>query len=374
MNPAKTDIIRRLDEAGLKPPKAVTIAITNQCNLQCRHCLLSSGPDQKAQMILKNQMSQLIHEFSILGAEKFTITGGEPLTHPDWAELVSCVCLQPGVREVRLQTNATLITSLNLDTILSLKNRGLIIQTSLEGATAPVHDRVRGSGSFNMTMQGLRLLEKSGMAARVCITLTEMKHNFEDIPDLLRIADNMGVGQFVTGTLVCGGRAAKSSDLLPPTPAQYEKLLNHYQNDKVFRDRYQRIGNIAALEWDLVNDHPAGTCCTFIETPYVTTQGYLYPCVMLHADNFAAKNLFDRPFASAIAEKIDSWSKLQRINRSRLSQLDTCQDCPYYGSCGAGCMGRSYSAYGDFFTVEDRCGLRKAVYRRLSNLRKDDYP
>jgi len=336
--------------------------------------LLISGPDEKARIILKNQVSQLIHDFSILGAEKFTITGGEPLTHPDWFEPVRFGCSLPGVREVRLQTNATLITSSNLDNILSLKNRGLIIQTSLEGATAPVHDRVRGSGSFNRTMQGVRLLEKNGMAARMCITFTEMKHNFEDIPDLLRLADNMGIAQFVTGTLVCGGRAAKSADLLPPTPAQYEKLLSHYQNDNVFRDRYHRIGNIAALEWDLLNDHAADTCCTFIETPYVTTQGYLYPCVMLHADNFAAKNLFDRPLASAIAEKIDSWSQLQLINRSRLSQLDTCQGCPYYGNCGAGCMGRAYSAHGDFFTVEDRCGLRKAVYRWRFGLRKDDHP
>jgi radical SAM protein with 4Fe4S-binding SPASM domain len=374
MNPTKTDIIRRLDEAGLKSPRAVTIAITNQCNMLCRHCLLNSGPDEKASLIPKNQVSQLIHDFSTLGAEKFTITGGEPLTHPDWAEVVNFACSQPGVKEVRLQTNATLMTSLNLDTILFLKNRGIVIQTSLEGSTAAIHDRVRGAGSFERTMQGLRLLEKSGMAARVCITFTEMKHNFEDIPDLLRLADKMGIGQFVTGTLVWGGRAAQSDDLAPPTPAQYEKLLRHYQKDKIFRDSYHRIGNIAALEWDLVKNDAANTCCTFIETPYVTTQGYLYPCVMLHADNFAATDIYKHPLAAAIAQKIDSWSQLQRINHSRLSGLDTCQDCPYYRSCGAGCMGRAYLVHGDFFTAEDRCGLRKAVYRWRSGLQKDDHP
>lgn len=127
-----------------------------------------------------------------------------------------------------------------------------------------------------MTMKGLRLLKKNGIADRVCITFTEMKHNFKDIPDLLRLADNMGICQFVTGTLVCGGRATQSTDLLPPTPEQYEKLLSHYQNDKVFRDRYHRIGNIAALEWDLINDHAAGTCCTFIFVKNISKISYLH--------------------------------------------------------------------------------------------------
>lgn len=371
MSSTNTNIIRALDEAGLKPPKAVTIAITNHCNLVCCHCLLSSGPDKKENIIPKTQVLSLIQEFSALGTEKFTITGGEPLTHPHWAELVSFACSQPGIREVRLQTNAILITSSNVDTLISLKDRGLIIQTSLEGATAAVHDRVRGAGSFLKAMTGLRLLEKRGMAPWVCITFTEMQHNFEDIPSLLETADKMGIGQVVTGTLVSGGRASQSSDLAPPTPAQYEKLLVHYLKDKVFRDRYQRIGNIAALEWDPVKEDAAGTCCTLIETPYVTTKGYLYPCLMLHANNFAAKDIYERPLAMAIAEKIDSWSRLQQIKHSRLSRVDNCQGCPYYRSCGAGCMGRAYSAHGDFFTAEDRCSLRQAVYHRRCGLQEN---
>lgn len=374
MSSTKTNIIRTLDEAGLKSPRGVTIAITNQCNLVCRHCLLSSGPDKKATIIPQNRVLRLIQEFSALGAEKFTITGGEPLTHPHWAELVSFACSQPGSGEVRLQTNAILITPSNVDTLISLKDRGLIIQTSLEGATAAVHDRVRGAGSFHKTMKGLKLLEKRGMAPWVCITFTEMQHNFEDIPALLETADKMGIGQVITGTLVSGGRAAQSSDLAPPTPDQYEKLLIHYLKDKVFRDRYHHIGNIAALEWDLLKEDAAGTCCNFIETPYVTTKGYLYPCLMLHADNFAAKDIYERPLAMAIAEKIDSWSRLQQIKRSRLSQVDICQGCPYYRSCGAGCMGRAYSAHGEFLTAEDRCNLRKAVYRQRCGLRKTPHP
>ncbi len=363
VTPTAVDVIRRLAEAGLKPPQSVTLAVTNRCNLSCRHCWPDSGPDEKAPVVPKNRVLRLMDGFSALGAEKLVITGGEPLTHPDWFEMLSYACTRPGIREVRLQTNAILITPAHVEALLSLKARGLYIQTSLEGAAAH-HDWVRGPGSFDRTLAGLRLLEKSGMAPRICVTFTEMRHNLEDIPDLLKLAGDMGIGQFITGTLVSRGRAAAPGGPEPPTPAQYAALVSRYQCDRTFRDRYDAIGNIAALEWFLGTAEAAGTCCTFIETPYVTAEGRLHPCVMLHADDFAATEVYNRPVTAAISEKIASWSRLQQISGSRLTRLAACKVCPDYARCGAGCMGRAYSAHGDFFSVEDRCRLRKTVYRR----------
>jgi radical SAM protein with 4Fe4S-binding SPASM domain len=363
MIPTETDILRRLAKAGLKPPKTVTLAVTNRCNLSCLHCWPDSGPDAEATEVSKNKVSRLIDGFAALGAETLVITGGEPLTHPDWFDLLSYACTRSGIREVRLQTNAILITPAHVNALLTLKDRGLTIQTSLEGATPRAHDQVRGTGSFDRTMQGLGLLVKEGMASRICITFTEMRHNFEDIPDLMKLADKMGIGQFITGTLVSGGRAAQPGGLAPPLPVQYEKLLERFQDDKTFKERYHRIGNIAALEWFMERGDAASNCCTFIETPYVTAQGNLYPCVMLHADDFAATGVYDHCLTISIAENIESWSRLQRISRSRLTRLDTCKECTAHAKCGAGCMGRAYSAYGDFLAVEDRCSLRKAIYQ-----------
>ncbi|MEJ2153693.1 MAG: radical SAM protein, partial [Desulfobacteraceae bacterium] len=174
---ATTDIIGRLTQAGLKPPRMVTMAVTNRCNLRCRHCWPDSGPDELAPLVPKDRVLGLIADFSALGAEKFVITGGEPLLHPDWLEILTFACAQPDIREVRLQTNATLLTSRHVDALLSLKDRGLIVQTSLEGAHPGPHDHVRGADSFRQTMQGLKRLEEKGMARHICITFTEMKHN-----------------------------------------------------------------------------------------------------------------------------------------------------------------------------------------------------
>jgi radical SAM protein with 4Fe4S-binding SPASM domain len=361
-DPTKIDLLRRLADLGLKPPKTVTLAVTNRCNLSCRHCWPESGPDDQASVVPKSQVLRMIDALAALGITQLIITGGEPLTRPDWFDILAHACTRPSIEEVRLQTNAILIGPDQVAAMLKLRHHGLVIQTSLEGASASAHDRVRGKGSFDLTIKGLRLMEANGLASRICVTFTEMAHNFEAIPDLLELVDEMGIQQFVTGTLVAGGRAQSSSSLKPPTPAQYERLLLRYQREKAFRDRYDRMGNIAALEWSLAADDTPEPCCTFLETPYITAEGLFYPCVMLHAEAYAARDVFERPLADTLLEKIDAWSQLQQIKTARLSQLATCKDCHAYPSCGAGCMGRAYSAYGDFFAVEDRCQLRQAVY------------
>jgi radical SAM protein with 4Fe4S-binding SPASM domain len=362
VSPTATDILRQLAAAGLKSPRSVTLAVTNRCNLSCRHCWPVSGPDQEAPVVPRKQVRDVMAGFAGLGVEKIVVTGGEPLTHPDWFELLTFACGLPGVVETRLQTNAILITPAEVAALLLLKDHGLIIQTSLEGASPSAHDRVRGEGSFAQTLQGLRLLEKSGLAPQICITFTEMQHNFEEIPDLMALAEQMGIGQFISGTLIHGGRAMQSLGLRPPTPQQYEKLLDRHRCDRAFRERYRRIGNIAALEWRRETAAGASVCCDFIETPYLNAEGRLYPCVMLHADDYAATGAYDRPLNATIAEKIDAWSRLVQINRTRRGALQACQGCPDYGRCHAGCVGRAFAAYGDFYAVEDRCHLRQAVY------------
>jgi radical SAM protein with 4Fe4S-binding SPASM domain len=202
-----------------------------------------------------------------------------------------------------------------------------------------------------------------GLAGQICVTFTEMAHNFGAIPELMALADQMGIGRFVTGTLVAGGRAETSLGMLPPTADQYAQLIARYQSDAAFRERYHRIGNIAALEWFLASSPSADLCCSFIETPYVTAEGRFHPCVLLHADAVAAEGVYERPITAALAEKILDWSRLQEIKKARLTRLDGCRQCPDYAACGAGCMGRAYTTYGDYYAAEDRCELRQTVYR-----------
>jgi radical SAM protein with 4Fe4S-binding SPASM domain len=362
--PTEAQLLHRLIRAGLKAPRRVIVAITNRCNLRCGHCWPESGPEDDAPVVAKADLVRLIDAMVALGATRITLTGGEPLTHPDWSDLLAYACASPDIEEVCLQTNAILIGPEEAQILSRIGDAGkLVIQTSLEGASDPVHDRVRGKGSFDQTMRGLQRLVARGLADRICVTFTEMVHNFEAIPELMALIEKMGIRRFVTGTLVAGGRAETSMGMGPPTADQYAWLVARYQTDTAFRERYDRMGNIAALEWYLAASPHADLCCSFIETPYVTADGRFYPCVMLQDEAVAAAGVYEASLTAVLAEKITAWSRLQEIKLARLSQLDGCRQCPAYAACGAGCMGRAVAAYGDYYAAEDRCGLRQAVHR-----------
>jgi len=282
--------------------------------------------------------------------------------HTDWFDILVFACQQHGIKEVCFQTNGTLLTEAEVNALLSMADSGLSIQVSLEGATAENHDYVRGRGSFDLTVQGLRRLAQAGLGPKTCVAFTEMRHNCGDIPQALELVERLGLGRFVAGALVRVGRAALTSQLGLPAPEQYRDLLNCYHTDKRFRERYAKLANIAAIEWFKGQATHSDRVCTCIENPLITADGVLYPCTMLSHAKYAISNVHSRPLQDAISDGLPLWAELPKISRLRSASLKACKQCSGYKHCAGGCMGRAYAAFGNLMAVEDRCQLRKAVY------------
>ena len=340
----------------------VTLMMTNGCNLNCSHCWPESCAVESVRPVPAQTLKRLINEMAGLGVEAVCLTGGEPFTHPDWHEILNCACRHPEFRQVMLQTNATLLDDAGIRQLIEMDCRGLMVQVSLEGAGSLTHDQVRGQGSFDNALKGLQRLCEAGLARQTQLAFTEMQHNFADLPRLLELAEELELSGVVSGTLVSQGRARESGRIAPPTPSQYEYLLGLYQSDPTFRARYERLGNIAALEWFKGRSRSSAQGCVCIETPYVDAAGRIYPCAYLPAQEFAVDGAHDRPLEAVILASLELWTRLPRMDRRRRQGLQPCKTCPGKAHCAGGCMGRAYAASGDFTSVEDRCSLRKTVY------------
>lgn len=72
-----------------------------------------------------------------------------------------------------------------------LTHPNLIVQTSLDGATAAAHDAHRGAGSWRRTMEGLELVVAAG--ARVRVGLTQTPENTREIPALAKQLSELGI-------------------------------------------------------------------------------------------------------------------------------------------------------------------------------------
>lgn len=362
-----SDLLHQLDLAGLLLPKMLTFAITGACNLVCCHCWVKGGEATSPAHVPLRIVRRTLEEFAAIGGDGIRITGGEPLCHPEWLEILQLSC-SLGFKTVVLQTNAMLLRDEHLAALRNLDFPGLSIQVSLDGATAQPHDLVRGEGAFSGALQGIMKLVQGGLGKRLSIFLTEMRHNLGEIPELLDFADRIGIGSVATGAIVLCGRASESSLVAPPEVEQYLSLLAIYDNDAHFRELYGKIGTVATLEWR-AGDIIRHDCCTFIENPYLAPSGRIYPCLMCHADEYSVTGVFEKGLAFSLAEGAPLWSSLLRISRSRAAELPECQDCPGRQSCAGGCMGRAWGSCGNLLGADDRCGVRRNIYQHACNSR-----
>ncbi len=363
MNPGnQADLQYILKNAGLPAPRSLTLAITQNCNLACVHCWPESGAHAIEGSLEAKALEQTIESFIRLGVKELTITGGEPLTHPGWLDILRFSLQQPGLETLCLQTNATMLTEADVYSLTALQWSRLIIQVSLDGASAPINDAIRGGGSFAAAWRGLNLLVEAGLAANCKVAFTETRQNIHELPELVIRLHRMGIGAVISGTLVCAGRAQSAGQLSLPEPRQYEELLERFHTDAEFRESYRAMGNIAALEWYRGRGAPDDLACKCGEHLYIDGKGILYPCTMLPFPQYAVAQVHQRSVAEVLSQAAASWSNLPGLVAKRRSGILQCRHCAGKEHCAGGCLGRALVSDGDDMAVEDRCLLRKAVY------------
>lgn len=357
----ESDFSRTFAGAGLKLPRILTLSITDCCNLACRHCFVDAGSQCRHGNVDAAILHRLIREFARLGGSGVRITGGEPLCHPAWLNLM-CACRENNFERILLQTNGMLFTDADAAELHEFDFPGLSIQISIDGASAKSHDLIRGNGSCEGAVAGIKRLVCAGLGDRITLFFTEMRHNLLEFPELLKLAETYSIRSVTAGALVLSGRAREDSTVRPPDLEQYLTLLDRFDADPEFRERYGRIGSAAFLQW---NGNSVRTeSCTFAENPYLTPDGTLYPCVLCHAVNYSVQGVFEKGLTAAFREGIPVWSGIEKISEERSAALGECINCPGRDACKGGCMGRAWAGCGELNAPDDRCEVRKSIYTR----------
>ena len=141
MTATATRLVDQL-ESGLDAPICLTWELTYACNLACVHCLSSSGRRDPRELSTAEAM-RVVDELQAMQVFYVNIGGGEPTVRRDFWELLDyAVAHRVGVK---FSTNGSRITHEIAARIASTDY--VDVQVSLDGATAPVNDRVRGVGT-----------------------------------------------------------------------------------------------------------------------------------------------------------------------------------------------------------------------------------
>ena len=192
-----------------RPIENVSINPTRRCNLRCAFCYNndSQRPDPSADLTTESicRFLKSIKPF-IAKSAGVAFLGGEPLLLPDVVLDSAAFAARSGY-VVMLSTNGQLIDKLFAQRATEI---GIQVQVSLDGHTADRHDRMRGRGTFEKAVQGIRILVEAG--GHTILSLIVHSENMDDIEPYYSFAQSLGVNEarFLPLKLVGGGQIGRA--------------------------------------------------------------------------------------------------------------------------------------------------------------------
>ena len=314
-------------ERGLDAPICLTWELTYACNLECAHCLSSSGRRDPRELTTV-QCEAVIDELQRMQVFYVNIGGGEPTIRADfWHLLQYSVDHQVGVK---FSTNGSRLTPERAAFLAATDY--VDVQISLDGATAEVNDYVRGPGSFDMAIRALQNLQDAGFRdAKISVVCT--RHNIDQLDDFKALADRYDATLRLT-RLRPSGRGADVWDELHPLPEQQKVLYDWLlaNGEKVLTgDSFFHLSAFGEALPGL-NLCGAGRVVCLIDPV-----GDVYACPFAIHDEFLAGNLLtDGGFQSV-------WQTSALFTSLREPQTGgACASCSFYDSCRGGCMAAKF--------------------------------
>lgn len=353
-------------------PFLVVWNVTKVCNLKCKHCYESAGVPPADELTTEEAVAA-VDKMADAGVAYIALSGGEPLARQGFWDIVKRI----NEREIALSiaTNATLLTKENAR---KLKEANcLFAQISLDGATPETHNSFRGANAFERTIEGIKNAVEAGIQVGIATTVT--KFNYDEVPQIIDLAESLGANIFMHYNFIPTGRGKEIMDM-DLSPDEREKLLDMLASQIGKRKisllstapQYSRVcsemtsavslthfDNIGQMEGmkDSVKflGEFVGGCGTGRLYCALDYNGDITPCVFIP---IKLGNIRNDDF-------LDVWHNSPDLKKIRnRDAFVKCGTCAYKATCG-GCRARAYSYYGDLTQCDVGCILNKEEWNKL---------
>ena len=270
-----------------RPLRDLRVSVTDRCNFRCPYCMPREmfGPGHaflpRAELLSFEEIGRLVRAFARLGVQKVRLTGGEPLLRRDLPTLVRLIAETPGITDVALTTNGSLLAA----QAESLKAAGLgrvtVSLDSLDPAvfTALADTRV----PLSAVLAGIAEAKRVGLTPLKLNTVLKRGVNDAGLDDLvefaragghtLRFIEFMDVGATngwdrseVVPSAEVLARVAAVHPVEPVAPTAPGEVAERYR----FLDGHGEIGLISSVSQPFCSD------CTRAR---VTAVGELFTCL-----------------------------------------------------------------------------------------------
>ena len=137
------------------------VSITDLCNLRCRYCMPDGVCRKRHEDILSfEEIAEIVAAAAQLGVKKVRVTGGEPLVRRGCVEMCRMIASVPGIEEVDLTTNGTLLGNY----AAGLKAAGVRrVNISIDSLNAEKYAWITGGGCLSEALEGVRAAQEAGL-------------------------------------------------------------------------------------------------------------------------------------------------------------------------------------------------------------------
>lgn len=258
----------------------VRVSVTDRCDLRCNYCLPKDahGFESPANWLSFDEITRLMAAFVALGTRRIRLTGGEPLTRKNLSQLVAQLAALPGLEDLSLSTNATLLAAQAAE----LKAAGLQrLNISLDTLDRARFAQITGRDVLPQVLAGIDAAQLAGFSRIKLNAVALPETSLTEIESLLAFAIERGLTLRLIEPMPMGdpGRAQVQTSLektrlalaekfgLVPTAAELGGGPARYWQTA---DRRAHIGFITPL-----SQHFCASC----NRVRLTVEGALYLCL-----------------------------------------------------------------------------------------------
>jgi AdoMet-dependent heme synthase len=244
------------------------VELTYRCNLDCFFCYNDLSLAGKPMSV--SDYTRLFEELVSLSCLHLTLTGGEPLSHPDFFAIAA------QARELgfatRIKSNGH---ALRGDTARRLKEEidPFVVEVSLHGARPETHDRqTRVPGSFARLLANLEEMKVLGLRFKINSTLT--RWNESEIDGMFALAERLDAPLTVDPELTPRDDGDRTPLQIAATREGLRKLHHARTRGRLSEGDVVRQGDAELPALDSAKHCGAGSSGIAVD-PF----GNVYPCV-----------------------------------------------------------------------------------------------
>ena len=342
----------------------MNLMVTGKCNLNCLHCFNAKDNAPLNTELSYEQIINILDQARDIGVHCFTLTGGEPLVHPRFLDIVRAI-YERDMFIFELNTNGLLLTQHMLDVFKELDCHPLI-KISFDGLG--YHNWIRQHPKAeDLTIKAINLCTKNGFRVKAQVQVN--RKNVDVMMDTAKLLSDLGVDEMRIIRTTEAPRWEKNS---PQSSLEFEE---YYSRMLDFAKDYMNSGMEMAIDiWQLVRLYPLSKSYELmpiacnkhdfnIRIPMckgnrgmiaVSSSGEVVPCLQMSGyfieKGISLGNLFKTPLKDLVTDSPYLNLAMAPLFK-QIIENDKCGNCKYYKACTGGCpaLGLLYSKDSNFY-------------------------